>query len=506
MKSTAEKRIFKNYSIGLIGFIVTFLQTIITVPILLKYWGNDLYGVWIALFAVFTLLQTFDFGHQSYIGNLLNVEFHRGKGNFSKYLGSSISIAFILGIIQLLFTILLIITGYLNDILGISVSIVSYVNISVSLLSLMFMWVIAGSVGGILVKILIPSGYMAQGLTWGIVFKLAQFLSLIFVAIFGGYIIEASVVYSIVQLILSYLVFRYIRIRLPEFFPWWKIRDWKTGFANLRKSTVLTLNNLLQQLSNNGLILFIASVFSAAAVPVFTTLRTITNTSVLSTNIFMQAVNPDMIRFHSIGEPEKLRSVFHSQWFFSGLIVNVSLSAVLPILETIYNIWTRGQLEFNLPLFMALAVSVSMINFGAGFYQYLVSINHLSSQTVINFTRIIVLFGSALLLIKTYGLAGLGAAIVVSELICSMLLPYYFINRLAKSMGYEPNKKLLVLAAIPPLTLLSFLIYIYLSGYFTIYPWILLIFIIITVYITNWLWLDKDVKQRAFTLFNRKDQ
>ena len=179
MQSTAQKRVLSNYAVGLISFVISFIQAIITVPILLNYWGNDTYGVWLALFAGFTLLQIFDFGHQSFIGNLLNVEYHTNKQKFSEYLGSSLAIAFLLGFLQLTITIFLIITGYLNNFLGISGNTANYAIVSISLLALMIMWVIAGSIGGILVKMLIPAGYMVQSIVWGIIFKLAQFLSLL---------------------------------------------------------------------------------------------------------------------------------------------------------------------------------------------------------------------------------------------------------------------------------------------------------------------------------------
>src|SRR5437867_7541300 len=48
-------------------------QTLALVPILLKYWGNANYGLWLALLAGFNLLQSLDLGHQNYVGNQLNM-------------------------------------------------------------------------------------------------------------------------------------------------------------------------------------------------------------------------------------------------------------------------------------------------------------------------------------------------------------------------------------------------------------------------------------------------
>jgi len=463
MNNTAQKRVFNNYSIGLISFIISFLQAIITVPILLHYWGNDIYAIWIALFAGFSLLQTFDFGHQSYVGNLLNVEYHISKKRFAEYLGSSLYTAILLGFFQLTITILLIISGYLDNLLGISDNIIDYTSISLSLIFLMVMWVVAGSVGGVLVKTLIPAGYMPQSLIWGIIFKLSQILSLIIVAIGGGKILEASIVYSVVQLLLSFLVFRYIKNKLPEFFPWWQNGNVKTGFNNLKNSVVLTVNNALQQLSSNGLVLFITNVFSATVVPAFTTVRTLTNTASVFTNLFSTSIQPDLIKYHAKQEIEKLSSTLNANWFFSGVVVNLALILIIPFAESIFKIWTRGIIIFDFNLFISLAASISVINFGAGLYNYLYGINNLKSVSIIATARVIVLFSFSFYLSGFVGLSGIGAAVLLSEIFASIILPHYFVNKVLKTFNGKLNAKSVLIALISP-CILTTLALVQLSG------------------------------------------
>lgn len=502
MQRTAQKRVFNNYSIGFISFIISFLQAIVTVPILLIYWGNDIYGIWIALFAGFTLLQTFDFGHQSFIGNLLNIEFHINKQKFSEYLGSSISIALLLGSLQLTITILLIVTGYLNDFLGISILETDYSIISISLISLMLMWVIAGSVGGILIKLLIPAGYMTQSLIWGIIFKLAQFLSLFFVVISGGKILEASIAYSVVQLILSLLVFRYIKNKLPEFYPWWKIRDLKTGFINLKKSTVLTINNALQQLSNNGLILFITNVFSTALVPAFTTVRTLTNTATVFTNLFITSIQPDLIKYHAKQETEKIQSALNANWFFSGLVVNTGLIILIPFAETIFRLWTNGLVSFDFRLFILLAASISIINFGAGLYNYLYGINKLYSISIISFSRTIILFVFSFILAGEYGLPGIGLAVLISEIIASMVLPFFLVNKILKQLNCKLPVKNFIIASSAPLLILSITVYSLILTKLSLIIYLIALSLIVIVYIFNWTILEDEIKNRLRDLFS----
>lgn len=502
MNSTVQHRVLNNYSIGLLSFIITLLQSIVSVPILLEFWGNDIYGVWLALFAGFTILQTIDFGHQSYIGNLLNIEYHINKEKFSVYLGSSLLIGIILGFIQLGFTILLIKTNYLSVFLGISMLKSNYSVISLSLLILMLMWIMTGSVGGILVKILIPAGFMPQSLVWGIIFKLAQFLSLILVAINGGFILEASLVYSIIQLVLSFLAFWYIKIKLPEFYPWWKLRDIKTGFINLRKSSILTVNNAFQQFSNSGIILFITNFFSTSIVPAFTTVRTLTNTAAVFTNLFITSIQPDLIKYHAKQETGKLNSTLNANWFFSGLFVNIGLIVLIPFAEDIFNLWTKGLVLFDFKLFIFLAASISVINFGAGLYNYLYGINHLKSISLITASRFIIIFSFSFLFAPQLGLSGVGLSILCSEIVASLILPVLFVNKLLKSLHSFIDKKNLTLALTAPLVMAILAISTLITSELIKIIYLPALLLIILVYIFNWLILEKDVKIRFYDLLN----
>ena len=500
MQDSAQKRVLNNYSIGLFSFVISFLQTVITVPILLNYWGNDTYGIWLSLFAGFSLLQTFDFGHQSYIGNLLNVEYHINKQIFSEYLGSSLVIAYLLGFLQLAITLFLIISGYLNNFLGITGSSISYTSVSFSVLSLILMWTVAGSVGGILVKMLIPAGYMVASLIWGIIFRLAQFLSLILVAINGGNILNASIVYSIVQTILAVFLFVYIKNKMPEFYPWWKLANLKMGFSNLKKSSVLTFNNLLQQLTRNGLILFITNVFSSSIVPAFTTVRTLTNTAGVFTNLFITSIQPDLIKYHAKRETEKLQSTLNANWFFSGLVVNIGLILVIPFAQQIFNIWTKGIINFDFNLFISLAASISVINFGAGLYNYVYGINNLSAVSVITIIRVIILFAFSYYLSGIMGLSGIGVAVLISEILSSIILPYFYVQKILKSFNGRLDIKTTFIAAVSPMILIILAVLSLKGLNLSYFIWGISLTLIIIIYIFNWITLDKEVKERTINL------
>ena len=239
---------------------------------------------------------------------------------------------------------------------------------------------------------------------------------------------------------------------------------------------------------------------TSSIVPAFTTLRTITNTTTSVANVFLFSLNPDLARYHAKGEIAKLNSAFNSHWFFSGIIVNIGMILILPFIQQIYFLWTKGILAFDLSLFILLAVSISIINFGSGYYYYLVVINNLLSQTFITIARAIIIFGTGYFFVRMFGLTGIGFSIVISEIICSGLLTVYFLNQEYKKTGSMIEKKYLIVAVLPPLLILLLSSIIIFSKELNLLYWAVTLLSMLTVYFYYWKILDNEVKDRAKNL------
>ena len=498
--SNIQHRALKNTGVGLISFFITMLQAVITVPVLLNNWGNETYGVWLALFAGFSLFQSADFGHINYVGNKINILYHKDKAELKKTLSSSFLMASLIGSFQVLLIILLIISNMVPGLFGIDGELYFSNSVALSIIILISSGVITGSFGGILHRFMIPAGFFYQSQWWLILYKICQLLSIILVASLGGSILIVTITYSFTQLIVYFLTFIYIKKKIPEFYPWWKGADWSTGFANFKKSLLLTFTGFVQQLSNNGVILFISNMITSSIVPAFTTLRTITNTATSVANVFLFSLNPDLARYHAKGEIAKLSSAFNSHWFFSGIIVNIGMILILPFIQQIYFLWTKGMLAFDLSLFILLAVSISIINFGSGYYYYLVVINNLLSQTIITIVRAIIIFGSGYFFVRMFGLTGIGFSIVISEIICSGFLTVYFLNQEYKKTGSMIEKKYLIVAVLPPLLILLLSSIIIFSKELNLLYWAVTLVLMLTVYFYYWKILDNEVKDRAKNL------
>ena len=488
MKTTIHYRAFQNTYVGLISFLLSFVQTIISVPILLTHWGNQPYAVWLALFAGFSLIQTLDTGHINFVGNQINVLYHQDKEYLKKTLGSAFYIALTMGIIELIFVLFLVVFNQIQNFLGISVGALDILQIKIGLILLIFTWALFGSFGGILHRLLLPAGMLFQAQWWGILYRFLQFLAIILTVILGGNILAVCITYSFVQILIFSLTFLYIRKKLPEFYPWWRIREWKEGLRNFKK-----------QLGNNGLILFISNFLQTSLVPVFTTIRTLTNTALSITNVFISSLLPDIIRFHATGEEEKIIIAQNANWFITGVVVNSALLLILPFVENLYLFWTKGILNFNLALFLLLAASISLTNFGAGLYQYLVGINHLISQTIITVVRVLIILICSFIFLD-YGLVSLGIGILAAEIISSVWLLIFFVNNQLKNFNTCLDKKFIFISLLPPGIILFVTIYFITINKIQWEAVVISLFLLTALYLFNWSILDEQIKVRLADL------
>jgi len=69
---------------NILNKIINIFGQLLLVPIFLTYWGNQLYGEWLALSAIVGYLSLIDFGLQTFVLNRLNQSYT--KNNLDQYL------------------------------------------------------------------------------------------------------------------------------------------------------------------------------------------------------------------------------------------------------------------------------------------------------------------------------------------------------------------------------------------------------------------------------------
>jgi O-antigen/teichoic acid export membrane protein len=501
MTTPVERRALESTFIGGLSFLVTFGQTILLVPILLQFWGAERYGFWLSLSAVYGLLQTINTGHQNYIGNELCKFYTTNTIRIKKILASGIAVDSLLSLFSFISLLGIIAFGYLGSFLGVAQPLIIKHKLGLGIVILVGTWLINGSISGILGRLYAPSGLLSRSLWWGIITRLSQTLGVAFTAILGGDVLAACVISSIAITLVNMLLFWDISRNFYKLYPFWSGGDWKTGWLNLSKSIVLTSSIILLQLQNNGLILRVTAVLGAAAVPVFTTIRTLSNTLLQATTIITQPLIPEMTRYHAQGGHEKLASTISASWWIGSILINLSLVVTLPLVEPVYLHWTQEKIGFDWVLYLLLAWQTSIKNFGSPLVSYLVGINHLRAQGEMAIAQTTIVLGGAILFIAQYGLVAVGFAVVLGELVASVLIPTKFAAQELQRLGgkFPSFQMVLALSSVALVGLVFLGVGI---GWLTPTIWAVVGGLgLLPLYAAQWTQLPSEVKIRFWNLF-----
>lgn len=493
---TIERRTLNSILVGTLSFIVTFGNSILLVPIILQSWGAERYGLWLSLFALYGLLQTIDTGHQNYVGNEICKLYSTNFTALKRVIASSILMAILLGISQLFIVSIIISSGLLGKLLGARPSLLDEQKPEFGLICLVVTWILSGSIGGIIVNLYPAAGLYTRSLWWGILMRLTQSVSTIVAAISSKQLLTACVFISLTVTLVNLLLLSDIFRIFYKLRPLWSDCSWKTAWSNFSKSVVLTVTGILLQLQNNGLVLLISSLLGTAVAPTFTTMRTLSNTFVQATTIVTQPLIPEVIRYHAQGDYQKLTSVIAASWWSSGMLINFGVLVTLPFVESIYLHWTRGKIGFDWVLYLLLAWSLSLKNFGNPLNSYLAGINNLQAQSIITVVQTTTVLGGTFLFLSQGGIVAAGWAIVIGELFGSVLIPAKFALREIGNLGGRLPFSKMMLAFASVITVGIVFIGLGLGWLTPVSAAILGGVILLILYTIQWLNLPDEVKSR----------
>ena len=401
---------------------------LISVPICLKYWGKETYGSWLALYATFMLVRSLDTGFVSYVGNKLNNLYHEDQNALHEHLASSITGIAVIGALQLSIGVAAIFYDG-TVLLGVSSDRAADDHSSLALLVLIGTWVLSGSYLGIVHRLLIPTCFMYQSAWWATGFQVCQFTGIILAAVLRFDMLQTSLLFAFIQFSIYLASAIYVRRKLPGYYPWWQGALPRTGIKDLGRSMLLTASNFIQQGATNGAVILISALSGPAAVPVFTTVRTLANLWTNVTNVLTAPLLPDIVRYHATGEGRKLIAISEAYWVLAGFAVNIGVLITYPLIKPIYGYWTAYEVALDKSLLCLLLASIVLTNAGGLIALYLNGINRLGVVLAASVVRGILGLVVGGFLFIHFGFIGLGMAILGGELLALLVMGHYFVMR-----------------------------------------------------------------------------
>lgn len=504
MAKSIEKRAFSGVVWGGVSFGLTFVQNIVLVPIFLSYWGAEMYGLWIALMAAYTMIQRIDFGHQVYISFELNKLWVANRNKFTQVLGSAVSVALFLGVLEILVIISFWKFGLLGPLFGLDETEITRQGLHFALMAHMLEWLLIGNVGGVLVKLYTTFGNYDTSQRINILYRTITVIVIAIAAYNKFAILNTSI--TLVAVLIGFGIgqLTYFRYKYPFLYPWWQGANLKLGINNVVRSVPLTVSNLIDQFNITGISLLISSNLGLALIPAFTTLRSLTSTVKQATGLVLNPIVPDLARYYVERDFNRITQVLRANLFVSGFPANMLFFALMPFVAWIYQTWTAGKLEFNMLLFHLLALSALLMNLGSGLTGLVNAINNPKVITYITIAKLAAP-AFALLTIRQLELYSVAVGVLLADILGTVIIPLSVVNKFYKENNQKFDFQIIWLGLMPILFIaFSFAAQIWLPTNLFYFVYFFTLGVNIFYFWLQWKRLDASVRNRITGLLTSK--
>ncbi len=424
----AINRLYKSFGYKAVQIVGFTFYSMLLIPLLIRFWDIKTYGAWIAIYAMYNLIQTVEFGHNTYAGNAFNSLVNTDVEKAKEVIGSAFRVNILAGLLQMSIILIAYLIGAFKFFIQ---SDLSEGEIALVLFVLFLYRFLIGSYRGLLIKMLNPFGFIYKSYQFALIERAIEFTILVTAAVTGISLLETAILWFAVKSVFSISVLRFIQKALPEYFPWWQKGSFSIGLVNFKKSFAFISSSFLDRSASEGLVLLISVLLGSTFLPLFIATRTLVNFGGKVTEVFLGPITPELINLYANKQKDNLISIIRSYWFFSGLILTVGFASTVWIVEPIFDFWTSKRLDFRPMLYLGLATILIIQNYGSILYAFLMGINKTKTVFLIALVRAIMLLLGVYFFYRM-GIKGILLAIFIAEFFRSFIwLPYYYAKELS---------------------------------------------------------------------------
>lgn len=419
--STA-KRLISGSIASWIRIGVTMVSQIVLVPVYLTYWKIEVYATWLAIQALIAVLSTLDIGHQNFLGYEFFKFTNGDKPGLSRLLCSGVLVGVSLGLLQILIIVGLLISPFLPPLLGIKDTLHAVLIHEAGIVLLMqgIAWLIAGSFGGLAVRVLSPFGYFPRFNWWGVFAAVLTTVSPAVAVLMGCDLLQTGFVLAIAT----------IAFNIPQFVDMFRLFKKEhivytkpslgMGLSNFFKSLALSARGLLENARQQGARLVLNPLAGSVGLVAFSTMRTGANVALQGLGTITNPLLPELMRFLYQRNQEKSESAFATVWIIVIAILTPSVVILQVVIEPVFLLWTRGKVHFDPFLFAVFSQSVLVFAVAQPAMAIMEGNNLLRPQLTLSAMSAIIVVGGMFVLVPLIGIRGAGLALLVAE-ICATI-------------------------------------------------------------------------------------
>lgn len=398
---------------------ITMVTQIVLVPLYLSYWSVSTYGLWLAIISFSGLLNSLDIGYQEY----LNYEFLKiGKDNkekFSKYLCSGVVFGVLLGFTQIILIIILYSFNVFDVIFKDSRFLVNTEGIRDAFIILFMqatVWLISGSVGGLLNRALGTYGYYPRMAWWGVLTGAILSAAPAVAVVLGANLLQTGLTMAVARIVTDTPVYiDMVRILKRE-----NIKlvspSIKLGWKNFLNSTFLSATGLLDNVRQQGARLFLTPFIGSAGLAAFSTMRTGSNVALQGLRTIVNPLMPELMTFLHKKDQQRTEVAFGTIWIVSIAILAPALVIIQAFIKPLYTIWTRGKIPFDPWLFGILSIGILVYAVAQPAVSIVRGNNLLKPQLIISTMSAIITVGGIFIAVPLLGILGAGISLLFAEI------------------------------------------------------------------------------------------
>lgn len=422
-ESAYGARIVRSLGAGALGYAISIVAQLVSVPLFLHCWGIELYGEWLLLSIIPAYIAMSDIGFGSIAGTEMTLLFAAGeKTKALKVFQSTWTL--ISGISLLLLLSIAVVLPVVDVRHWLHIALMTRAEV-VTVVMLLALYVLVGQQSVLLAAGFRCEGRFAVGMMWS---NLARFLELLAVA--GGLIVGATTV-EIAAVMVGVRVCATVlmRVHLLHLSPWLTVGSRYARFAIVRRLAgpavaymAFPLGNALR---NQGVLMVIGIILGPVAVVLFATTRTLTNLAFQAMSIINSSVWPELSTAFGARDMEMARKLHRNSCqasFWLSLVAVAGLSFLGP---RAYRLWTGASIAFDNRLFYILLMVIVVNSLWYTSSTVSLATNSHQRMAVCYLLGTAIAVGLADPLIRLLGLAGAGLSLLaIDVLMVFSVLPH----------------------------------------------------------------------------------
>ncbi len=430
---TALQRFLSASAASWARILLTVATQILLVPLFLSHWTVEEYGCWLIVQTIMGIGSLLSTGLQTYAGyEFLKIGDHKQHDSRVLFY-STLPCVLVVSTFELAVISGLVYFGLIRNLFeagdSLDPGLLHQTDVSVVLYSLCYL--IASSAGGLAGRAVAPYGYFPRMTWWAVFLAFTQALASAVAVAFGANLVQTVMWINLVTLAAN----------VPIHWDIWRIfrqhdlrpmsPDWKLGFRAVARSLAISFGSILDISRQQGVRIFLGALLGVTRMTEFSTTRTMSNLSMQGVGTVTNPIMPELMRFLRERDAQRTQAAIGFVWLFAVVLLAPILVAFQWVMPTIYAEWTRGKITYDPALFALFSATLLLFALARPPLAVLQGNNLLRIQLGIAISVSVIALGGILLVTTRLGTRGAATALLIAELIGTVLAVWYAARWLA---------------------------------------------------------------------------